>query len=687
MLTPSQIENATQDIAEIYEQLHTEMLSKIAKSMKKNLSRESIEWQVNRAQEVGLLKADIIKMLDKSGQVAREEAVRIMEEAGIRGVAYDNEVYERAGLMDVAPKDYFMSPAMAQILATNLKRNADRLRNITQSTVQGSAEAFQQAMDLAYMQIASGAFTSQEAINNAVSKLADEGITVAQYASGRVIQMDSAVRMAVRTGINQTASTLQLERARELGSDLVEVTAHHGARPDHAVWQGKVYSLSGNHWRFPEFYSTTGYGTPSGLCGVNCRHNFSPYFEGLSEMAYSPNERAELRNETVTFTDATGNPRTVSRYEGEQRLRLIERNIRKYKRKSIVLESAGVDASFEKSKVREWQHKAKKFTDETGIKRKYFREKVDYKKKASTPPIPKVPKKPPTPTRTKLTSQPIKPRRAYNTDYEKYTEAWEEAKLKYKVDMEMYKAEKEKWVDEMLARPVPFKTHEEARNWFSSLGVETLGDFDEIDLRAFTDIKQAYEDMYTKYPALRYNAREFTVQTARKGTHIAEFNFGVHFNKGELTDYRAWLTSFDGMYNAGSSVYDIVVHELGHGLDDLFTFEKGRWDVKKMDMNHAFDPRKTVSKEMLKETIVENAVKGLSAEGITDKISDYATTNRGELFAEVITRKFESAYKKTSASDVVEAISEGVDDLLKTAEEWVDVEYLDAIAKVRRKNR
>ena len=29
------------------------------------------------------------------------------------------------------------------------------------------------------------------------------------------------------------------------GCDLVEVTAHAGARPSHAEWQGKIVSLSG----------------------------------------------------------------------------------------------------------------------------------------------------------------------------------------------------------------------------------------------------------------------------------------------------------------------------------------------------------------------------------------------------------------------------------------------------------
>jgi len=38
---------------------------------------------------------------------------------------------------------------------------------------------------------------------------------------------------------------LQLARMEEMGCEFVEVTAHEGARPTHAVWQGRVYHRGG----------------------------------------------------------------------------------------------------------------------------------------------------------------------------------------------------------------------------------------------------------------------------------------------------------------------------------------------------------------------------------------------------------------------------------------------------------
>ena len=116
---------------------------------------------------------------------------------------------------------------------------------------------------------------------------------------------------------------MQLDLAAEMDCDLVEVTSHSGARPSHAEWQGKVYSISGKSKKYPPL-SHTGYGTGDGLKGWNCRHDFYPFFEGISERASFPVDIAENQKE----------------YEAAQRQRAIERSIRSSKRGLAALDSA-----------------------------------------------------------------------------------------------------------------------------------------------------------------------------------------------------------------------------------------------------------------------------------------------------------------------------------------------------------
>lgn len=73
------------------------------------------------------------------------------------------------------------------------------------------------------------------------------------------------------TGVNQTAGKLQIARMDEMGCRFVETTAHGGARPSHAAWQGQRFhrggavEYKGRH--YPDFEAATGYGTGEGLCG------------------------------------------------------------------------------------------------------------------------------------------------------------------------------------------------------------------------------------------------------------------------------------------------------------------------------------------------------------------------------------------------------------------------------------
>lgn len=84
---------------------------------------------------------------------------------------------------------------------------------------------------------------------------------------------------------------LQLARMEEMDCEFVEVTAHEGARPTHAVWQGRVYHRGGavvqDGERYEDFEVATGYGTGPGLCGWCCRHNFYPFYPGVSVRNYT----------------------------------------------------------------------------------------------------------------------------------------------------------------------------------------------------------------------------------------------------------------------------------------------------------------------------------------------------------------------------------------------------------------
>ncbi len=267
---------------------------------------------------------------------------------------------------------------MQQIIQAGIRKTLGEYSNLTLTTAATATRQFEQALDMAYHKIASGAFSYQRAIRDAVRSLTLKGVAAITYPTGRTDYLDVAFRRATLTGINQTAAEVQLQRMDELDIDLVETTAHHGARTgsgatasNHAWWQGRWFSRSHKPSKYPDFYKETGYSTGEGLCGWNCRHSFFPVIEGLSDRAYSIDQLRELNARTVTYND-----KKISLYEAGQQQRYIERQIRRWKREADALDAAGLESQEAKLQVLNWQAVQRDFINQTGLQRDYFRERA-----------------------------------------------------------------------------------------------------------------------------------------------------------------------------------------------------------------------------------------------------------------------------------------------------------------------
>ena len=185
------------------------------------------------------------------------------------------------------------------MIAKGVAATTKDIKNICNTTAKTSRQKLTSAMNMAYLQVSSGAFSPDQVVENAVSQLVKEGLDWIDYKSGTHRHLDTSIRQALRTSINQTALKCQDQNFEALGGNLVEVSSHLGARPSHSQWQGKIYWRKEQYKNYSNFEEATGYGTITGLGGVNCRHSFFPYFPGLSTKSfehYSQKENEELYN-------------------------------------------------------------------------------------------------------------------------------------------------------------------------------------------------------------------------------------------------------------------------------------------------------------------------------------------------------------------------------------------------------
>lgn len=322
MLTPDQLAHCADDILKLYSQLEEEIVRDVARRISKTgVITETGKLQLNAMQELGTLNSDILKSLSKYTDKTEEQLQKLFEDAAVTATEYDNEIYRANGLN---PKSIKVSATQMQTLEAGYKKTSGNLSNLTRTTAVTSQTGFINACTLAEMKAESGAFSPQQAIVDAIKQVASEGAFVL-YPSGHRDRLDVAVRRNVMTGIGQTTGEICLANARELGCDLMEITAHAGARPSHASWQGQIVSLSGRKCYLS--LSDIGYGEGDGFKGWNCRHDWFPYFEGSTRM-YSEKDLKELDAENIEFPDGSMH----ALYEAEQYQRALERKIRETKR-------------------------------------------------------------------------------------------------------------------------------------------------------------------------------------------------------------------------------------------------------------------------------------------------------------------------------------------------------------------
>lgn len=321
MLTPEQLAHCADDIVELYSQLEEAIVRDVARRIvKTGTMTDTAIWQTQHMQELGTLNSDILNSISKYSGKCESELKKLFEDAAITATEYDNEIYRKNGLTHKSIK---VSDTQLQILEAGFKKTQGNLSNLTLTTAVSSQTSFINACSLAELKATSGAFSPQQAIVDAIKQVAQDGAFVI-YPSGHRDRLDVAVRRNVMTGIGQTTGQICLANARELGCDLMEITAHAGARPSHSYWQGQVVSLSGRKGYLS--LSDIGYGSGDGFKGWNCRHDWYPYFGGTR--MYDEEKLKQMDAKNIEYPD--GSMHTL--YEAEQKQRAYERKIRESKR-------------------------------------------------------------------------------------------------------------------------------------------------------------------------------------------------------------------------------------------------------------------------------------------------------------------------------------------------------------------
>lgn len=321
MLTEQDFIKIEKQANQLYANLELDIIEEIATRIANfGYANTVVINDIKIAQEMGILYQDIVELVAEYNNTSYEEVNRIFTEASETSLSYDDEIYKEAGL---DPKPLAQSESIKQIMNAAIQRTSGNLQNLCMTTANTAQTQFYNAINSAYMFTSTGVKSYTQAILDEIKNISKQGAII-QYPSGARRSVESAVRMNVITAINQNCGKLQELRADELGWDLMEITAHSGARPEHARWQGKIVSRSGKKGYLN--LRDIAYGEVTGFKGVNCRHDWHPYLEG-SARTYSQEQLNAWKNEKVEY-----NGKKISKYEATQIQRKMERQIRNDKK-------------------------------------------------------------------------------------------------------------------------------------------------------------------------------------------------------------------------------------------------------------------------------------------------------------------------------------------------------------------
>lgn len=331
-------------IASRYQDLEERIMQDIVRRVvKAGEITSTADWQINRLRILGYSSEDIEKEIKKALNASYPEMFELYDKVINWEYVRNKDIYEQINAEYIPFEE---NGQLKQITESIIDQSFGDLENVTnslgfyldygngQKVLTPLSQVYTKYLDAACYDIVTGAFDYNSVLRRVVTQLTNSGLRQIDYSSGRANRVDVAARRAVMTAVSQITGKISEYNAQKLGTEYFEVEWHAGARPTHAVWQGRI-------WSKEQLYSVCGLGTVTGLLGVNCYHTYYPFFPGISERNWSDDwleEQNRKENEPREFQN-----KGYTLYEAKQRQRQMETAMRAQREKVKLLQAGGAD--------------------------------------------------------------------------------------------------------------------------------------------------------------------------------------------------------------------------------------------------------------------------------------------------------------------------------------------------------
>lgn len=366
------------------------LIINIARHLGTGKAFRTAAWETAKLAELGQLSDENAKIINEETRRVPEEIRAALDEVSKAAL----EGLEKAIADAIARGDLAQAPANSvQAMLQELQQQALDAANLVNTVMLDSGQsayvqainntvmwqeqaldrqAAQAALNDAATSVTIGSETRRQALQKAISQLADSGIYGFVDRAGRHWSPEAYIGMDIRTTVHNAAIQSIRNRQQDYNSQIFQVSSHPGARPLCYPYQGKYYSWDNTSGSFVDGdgvrhnyapLSSTSYGQPAGLFGINCGHRPYPQIPGVSIP----------RDDDIQ--DKEANDRL---YQQSQEQRALERSIRDAKRRQAAFKAAGLDdaAKDAGALIAQRQAAMRDFIARTGRVRRYDRESI-----------------------------------------------------------------------------------------------------------------------------------------------------------------------------------------------------------------------------------------------------------------------------------------------------------------------
>lgn len=315
----------------------------------------------------------IVKILSDMSKISEVEIYQMLEAEARKNLEL-KRVYFKAKKIDFIPyeKNIALQNKVREIAIATIGtyRNISKTTGLTfldkngNKITRGLRDAYYEIVDDAISNVSTGKETFYESLKNQLHTIGQAGVQSIEYDSGYHRRIDSALRMNLSDGLNQLAIAQQEIVGEQFGYNMVQITHHENAAPDHIdTVDGKQFVkldiirqqiASGEEkeikledikengltfrgkWYYDFDYINDNLKRP--VSTLNCYHQIFTAILGVDRPLYTEEQLKKDKEENEKGFEYDG--KHFTNYEGTQLLRKIELELRKTRETKLMAKSA-----------------------------------------------------------------------------------------------------------------------------------------------------------------------------------------------------------------------------------------------------------------------------------------------------------------------------------------------------------